>query len=121
MNAIPGCWRRSAVAVVQHAARMLPGARAPWAEAMRREVDYIEDDRAALRWAVGCVVASYTARLVALLRPRWRMLTRPAIAGGMLLFTALALQGHASDRAEQFLPAFEETACELPDVTPDVR
>jgi hypothetical protein len=30
---------------------VLPGARSNWADAMRRELDYIEDDRAALRWA----------------------------------------------------------------------
>jgi hypothetical protein len=32
---------------------------------MRRELDYIEDDRAALHWALGCVLASYRARLAA--------------------------------------------------------
>jgi pimeloyl-ACP methyl ester carboxylesterase len=121
MNAISGHWRRIAVKLAQHASRVLPGARSLWADAMRRELDYIADDRAALRWAIGCVVASYTARLAALPRRRWRMLSRPAIAGGMLLFTALALQGHASDRTEQFLPAFVETACDLPDMAPDVR
>ncbi len=35
---------------------------------MRRELDHIEDDRAAVRWALGCVVASYRARLPALPR-----------------------------------------------------
>jgi hypothetical protein len=71
MSAMPGRWRRIAVLLAQHASRVLPrarSARSPWAEAMRRELDYIEDDRAALHWAIGCVTASYTAHLVVVLR-----------------------------------------------------
>jgi hypothetical protein len=30
---------------------------------MRREVDYIADDAEALRWAFGCILTSYRARL----------------------------------------------------------
>jgi hypothetical protein len=52
------------VKLAHHAASVLPAA-SPWAKAMRRELDYIEDDRAALHWALGCVVASYKARLAA--------------------------------------------------------
>src|SRR6266852_4693815 len=117
MNAMPGRWRRMALKVAQHASWVLPGVRSPWADAMRRELDYIEDDRAALRWAVGCVMASYTARLAALPRLRWRVLSRPVVAGSVLLFIALALQGHAGPS----LPAFEETTCDLPDTSPDIR
>jgi pimeloyl-ACP methyl ester carboxylesterase len=87
---------------------------------MRRELDYIEDDRAALRWAIGCVMASYLARLAAPQRPRWRTVSAPALAGSMLLFTALAL-GHASDQTAPSLAAFEETACDLPDMLPEIR
>lgn len=103
MSAMPGRWRRIAVLLAQHASRVLPrarSARSPWAEAMRRELDYIEDDRAALRWAIGCVTASYTAQLVAVLRFCGRLLSRPLLAAGMLLSVALAL-AHANDLANR--------------------
>jgi hypothetical protein len=50
MNAAPSRWRRLAMKLAQHASWVLPGA-GPWAEAMRHELDYIEDDADALRWA----------------------------------------------------------------------
>src|SRR5712691_9242136 len=86
MNAAPGRWRRMARKVSGHASWVLPGARSLWADAMRRELDYIEDDRAALRWAIGCVMASYAARLAALPRLRWRVSSRPVVASILLLF-----------------------------------
>jgi len=119
MNAVPGRWRRLARKVAGHASWVLPGARSGWADAMRRELDYIEDDRAALRWAIGCAMASYMARLAALPRLHWRVSSMPVVAGSLLLFIALAMQGHASGEAS--LAAFEETTCDLPDVTPDIR
>src|SRR3981081_2836262 len=119
MSAMPSRWRRMAVKMARHASWVLPGP-SPWAEAMRRELDYIEDDRAALRWAIGCVMASYLARLAAPQRPRWRTVSAPALAGSMLLFTALAL-GHASDQTAPSLAAFEEPACDLPDMLPEIR
>jgi len=64
-------------------------------------------------------MASYTARLAALPRLRWRVSSRPVVAGSLLLLIALAMQGHASGEAS--LPAFEETTCDLRDVTPDIR
>ncbi len=54
--------RRIALALIEHAARILPAARAPWAEAMRHEIHHIEKDREALVWAIGCVFASYVER-----------------------------------------------------------
>jgi pimeloyl-ACP methyl ester carboxylesterase len=122
MNVARGRWRRLAIRIAQHGSWVLPGARSPWADAMRRELDYIEDDRAALRWAIGCVMASYAARFRALPRPRWRTLLRPVAAGStLMLFVALALQGHASDETGAAAPAFEEVPCDLPDVSPDIR
>jgi hypothetical protein len=38
---------------------MLPPQRAEWARAMAVEVEHIESDLAALRWALGCVLTSY--------------------------------------------------------------
>jgi hypothetical protein len=118
MNAMPDRWRRIANKIARHASWVLPGSRSPWAEAMRRELEYIEDDRAALRWAIGCVMASYAARLAALPRLRWRALSRPVLAGSMLLFIALAM-GHAGDRTAPSPAVFEDTTCDLPDMSPD--
>ena len=54
--------RRIALTLVRHAFRALPPARSEWGQAMSRELDHIESDWRALRWSVGCVVASYTER-----------------------------------------------------------
>jgi hypothetical protein len=86
---------------------------------MRREIDYIEDDRTALRWAIGCVTASYAARLAALPRPRWQVSAAPVVAGSVLLLVAMALQGHASEDAPR--PDVNEMTCDLRDVTPDIQ
>ncbi len=99
MNTIPGRWRRIAMVLAGHASSVLPRARSassPWADAMRRELDYIDDDRAALRWAIGCITTSYAAQLAVVLRFCGRMLSRPLLAAGMLLSVALAL-AHAND------------------------
>jgi pimeloyl-ACP methyl ester carboxylesterase len=116
-----GWLRRLAVRAVQHASWVLPAEYAPWADAMRRELHYIEDDRATLRWAVGCVVASYTKRLLVPPRVRARLFLKPVGASGMLvLVLVLALEGHARGQTDAFIPAFEETKCELPDMSPDI-
>jgi hypothetical protein len=54
--------RRMAVALMEHAAHVLPAARSPWEEAMQHELHHIEGDLEALTWAVGCVFASYVER-----------------------------------------------------------
>jgi hypothetical protein len=46
-----------------HAGRVLPGHRGDWARAMRSEIDHLPSSRAALWWALGCVLASYTERM----------------------------------------------------------
>jgi hypothetical protein len=119
MSAESGRWRRIALKMVRHASWVLPGARSGWADAMRRELDYIGDDRAALRWAIGCVTASYSARLAALPRLRWRIATGPVVAGSMLLLVTMALQGHANEEASP--AAFDATICDRPDATPDTH
>lgn len=58
--------RRLAIALVRHAGRALPKARFQWATAMAHEVGCITDDAAALRWAFGCVLASYKERITAM-------------------------------------------------------
>jgi len=122
MNAAPSRFRRLAVTLARHAARVLPGAPSSWAQAMRHELDYIADDSAALRWAFGCMLASYKARFVhrprLSLRAAWRQL---ATSGALMLLIGLALQEHAGGQTEPPQPAFDETTCDLPGVSPELR
>jgi hypothetical protein len=106
MNAEPSRWRRLAVKLAQHAAWVLPGARSPWADAMRRELDYIGDDPAAVRWALGCILASYRARL--LHRPNFRARAtwrQVATSGVLMLLIGLALQENAGGQTAPPPPA----------------
>ena len=51
--------RRLSRAFIAHAASVFPPSRSQWAEAMKRELDHIESDLEATKWAAGCVIASY--------------------------------------------------------------
>ena len=121
MNAEPRHWRRLAVKLAAHAARVLPGAGSPWADAMRRELDYIADDPAALRWALGCIVSSYRARLTH--RPNfsgqsaWRYV---ATSGVLMLLIGFALDENAGGQPAPPRPAFDETTCDVPGASPDI-
>jgi hypothetical protein len=55
--------RRAADALVRHAVLVMPDPLAHWAEGMASECAHVDDDRAALRWAVGCVRVAHLARL----------------------------------------------------------
>jgi pimeloyl-ACP methyl ester carboxylesterase len=122
MTAGPGRYRRLAVRLAQHASRVLRTGRSPWADAMRHELDYIEDDAAAFRWSLGCVLASYRSRLAHL-----RTLSTPAAwrhvaaSGVLVLLIGVALQGHASGQTEPPRPVFDEATCDLPNVSLEVR
>jgi hypothetical protein len=79
---------------------------------MRRELDYIADDRAALRWALGCLAAGYRMRWTQRLRApiAWRSV---ATGGALMLVIGIALQDRAGGQtAPPPPPAFEETACD---------
>jgi hypothetical protein len=54
--------RRIALALMAHAAAVLPPARSSWAEAMSHELQHIEGDLEASMWAAGCVLAGYVER-----------------------------------------------------------
>ena len=54
--------KRVAVALVKHALRVIPPERSEWGNAMRHELEHIEGDWTALKWAAGCVLASYIER-----------------------------------------------------------
>jgi len=122
MTAGPGRYRRLAVLLAQHASRVFLSGRSPWADAMRHELDYIEDDAAAFCWSLGCVLASYRSRLAHL-----RCFSTPAIwrhvatSGVLVLLVGVALQGHARGQTEPPRPVFDEATCDLPNVSPEVR
>jgi hypothetical protein len=128
MKAGPPRCRRWAVTLARHAAQVLPGARpnrtaGVWAEAMRRELDYIADDRAALRWALGCVVASYKARLpvppgfISAIRAR-DVLRHVAACGALMLVIGFALLENAESQTEPPRPLIDQTRCNMPDAAP---
>lgn len=58
--------RLLALRLVRHAVFMLPRRSASWATAMQHEMEYIQPDREALRWAIGCVSTAYLQRIVSL-------------------------------------------------------
>lgn len=55
--------RRLAERLLWLARRMLPAARRAWACDMRAELDHVAADDAALRWALGCVLAGAMERM----------------------------------------------------------
>lgn len=117
-----GRWRRLAVRLVQYAAWFLPGAQSPWGDAMRRELDYITGDPAALRWALGCVLASCKARWTDRSWFSTRLAWRYAATSGVLtLLIGVALQENASGQTGPLRPQFDETACDVPNVSPDIQ
>jgi pimeloyl-ACP methyl ester carboxylesterase len=100
-------------------ARVLPGAGA-WTHTMRCELDYIADDGATMRWAFGSLLASCRARLAQLRCFSARVLFVGTI-GALLPVIAIAPEGHADGRIEPPQPVFEETACDLPGISPEIR
>jgi hypothetical protein len=62
MNQPRSISRRVAGRLAAHAQRVMPAHRSDWARALRSELEYLDSDAAALRWAAGAVVASYLER-----------------------------------------------------------
>jgi hypothetical protein len=63
-----GWHRLLAQELLRHAVALLPRNQSPWADAMRIEIQHIDDDREALSWALGSFRACLTERL-RVLRP----------------------------------------------------
>lgn len=55
--------RRAATALMFKAVQIMPPGRASWAAAMQNEMTLIESDKEALRWAVGCLLASTSEKI----------------------------------------------------------
>jgi len=54
--------RGIASALIAYSTRALPSTRATWGAAMENELEHIESDLEALRWAAGCIAAAYLQR-----------------------------------------------------------
>jgi hypothetical protein len=88
---------------------------------MRRELDYIADDPGALRWAFGCMLASYRARFAERPSLHARTAWRQVAAGvALMLLIGLVLQDNAGGQTEPPRPALDETRCNLPAVPTEI-
>jgi hypothetical protein len=63
MNARVSLRRRLALALMRRVSRVLPASRLEWAKAMQAELELLENDREALRWAIGCLAAGSKERI----------------------------------------------------------
>jgi hypothetical protein len=54
---------RIALGLAAHAAHILPLQRREWSSAMISEVDHLPSAGAAIRWAMGCIIAGYIERI----------------------------------------------------------
>jgi hypothetical protein len=61
--------RQAARGLLKHAARVSPGERVEWAQAMINELDYLSPDMSAIGWAFGCLSVCYSERIRAMVRP----------------------------------------------------
>ena len=57
-----GFSRVIARALMRHAARIMPAREMDWGTAMQNELEAIADDRVALSWVAGCLIAGYGVR-----------------------------------------------------------
>ena len=120
MNAGPGFRDRLAAWLVQHATRVMPPSRSTWADAMRSEFEHVKGQPGTLAWVAGCAVASYRSRVADLWgRYAHRAIRHLAVSSVAVLVVGTALENRACGQTPP--PAFTETACELPHVTPDIR
>lgn len=67
MNKAVSLRRRLALSLLRSVDQLMPTSRLDWTRAMWAELDHMEDDRQALRWAVGCVVAGSKERISTML------------------------------------------------------
>ena len=80
-----GFSRPVARALMRHAARVMPAGEMDWGAAMQNELEAIADDRVALRWAAGCLIAGYGERANSMLQTRY---VRTGVAGLIALLAA---------------------------------
>jgi hypothetical protein len=85
--------RRICCFLIRHAGRVVPEGRSDWATAMAHETHHIDNDREALSWAFGCVIAAYAANLRSEECLPWAV---RLILAGWCLIAPLAFFYHAS-------------------------
>src|SRR6185436_16863102 len=82
-------WRRSlSRRFTAAAAALLPRLESPWGDAMKAEIEAIEDDRDCLRWAWGCLRTACVRRMGAGLRDHRNV---RALVGFYLLLISIAV------------------------------
>lgn len=81
--------RQAAFGILRTVVRLAPVSSQRWAEAMLGELDHVEGDLSALRWALGGTVAIGRHSLIHAHRVR----TRIVMAGAVLLLALLAMAG----------------------------
>ncbi len=87
---------------------------------MRSEFEYVRARPGALAWLVGCVLASYSSRAADVwTRYAHQAMRRLAAFGIVVTMVGYALENRACGQTPP--PAFTDTECELPHVTPDIR
>lgn len=91
MNAPVSLRRRLALALMRRVDHVLPTSRLEWAKAMQTEVDHLQDDRAALAWAVGCVIAGSRERINSMLSGNLKISRWIVIPEMLLCFVPLTL------------------------------
>ena len=89
--------RRVAFALIAQAKKTMPPSRSAWAEAMERELHYVEGKLEGLRWAAGCVIATYIQRGGQKMEQSFGIIVRKpsAFVPLAMSLTALALVGGA--------------------------
>jgi hypothetical protein len=100
--------RRIACRLIRHAASVLPPGRDHWAEAMAAELTYMPDEKAALKWAFGCVLASYSERIQAVttVRPG---ISRWVLCVEMTCFFAIPALGFVAELTPPYYAPWRET------------
>jgi pimeloyl-ACP methyl ester carboxylesterase len=118
MIAVARLVHRLAARLIRHASRTMPHTRLMWADAMRSEFEHIKHQPGALIWAAGCILASYKCRLTEL---RGRQILRGMAACSLVAaLVGYTVVGRASGQTLP-QPVFTDTACELPNISPDIR
>jgi hypothetical protein len=97
--------------LMKHAVRVSPKERAEWAQAMATELEYLPPDLQAVRWALGCILASYIGRMNNMLRslaalPRWVLAMEMLICFlplTLVFLTAINTASHGGYTSQAFL------------------
>lgn len=91
MNATVTLRRRLALALVRRVDRLLPTSRLAWAKSMQAELDHLQDDRVALAWAIGCIVAGSRERINSMLSGNLKVSRWILVPEMLLCFVPLTL------------------------------